>query len=323
MDNKVPVYQIIRNIATKGKEYEAEIRDWLNETDENKKIYQDLLNIWQVTGTFPDRFSPDRPEAWKKVRKQIHAQKQIRFLYRRVAQIAAAIVVVLLSMWLGTELENWEQPVYSEIISPAGQKTRVILPDSSAVMLNGDSRIRYNHDFSRHNRIVELQGEGYFDVRQDLSRQFIVQTSGLSIKVYGTSFDVKAYSDDQAVEIGLKSGLVGIDHNEKEVARLVPGQMAIFNKDERKFDIRKMDMDVVSAWTRDELVFEENSLEEIVKCMERWYGVNIEVAPELYDGERYTFKVKTESLRELMELINMIKPVKYTIEGKHVMIIQP
>lgn len=322
MEEQVPLYKIIRNIASNGAEHAEVIREWLGRSDDNRKIYRDLLNIWQVSGKFPEPFSTDRQKAWQKVRKQIHVQKNTRRLYRKIAQIAAAIIVVFLSIWTGTKLDKPRESGYTEIISPAGQKTHVILPDSSTVLLNGDSRIRYSQDFNEH-RIIELQGEGYFDVRKNLSRQFIVNTSELNIKVFGTSFNVKAYRDDQIIEVGLKNGSIGIDRNKKELARMIPGQVATFNKNEKKLDVEKLDMNLVSAWTRDELVFEENSMKEIMKFIERWYGVHIRLDQDLMDGELLTFKVKTESLYELLSLINMLKPIKYQIDGEEVIITKP
>ena len=324
MENQVPIYMIIRNIASNGVEYAMEIREWLDGSNENKKVYQDLLHVWQVTGNFPERFSPNRPEAWKKVQQHIHSQKKKYFLYHRIGQVAAAIIVIFLSIWSGTELDRWKhKPQYTEVFSPAGQKTRIILPDSSVVLLNGNSQIRYNLNFNDKNRSVELKGEGYFDVRKDLSKQFIVSTSELDVNVFGTSFNVKAYENDQTVEVGLKSGKIGIDRHEKVIAQLIPGQIATFDKKEQKLDVGKMDINLVSAWTREEMLFEEDSLEEIIKYIERRYGVNIQVAPELLDGERLTFKVKTESLSELLNLINLLKPIKYHIDGKQVIITKP
>lgn len=155
---------------------------------------------------------------------------------------------------------------------------------------------------------------------RDRSGQFIVQTSQLSVKVFGTSFNVKAYHDDPTVEVGLKNGQVRIDRNNREITHLRPGQVATFIKNESKLIVGEANMDVVSAWTRDELVFEENSLAEIVENLERWYGVEIEVDPVLLNGDRFTFRVKTESLRELMELIKLLKPIAYKVEGKKVII---
>jgi ferric-dicitrate binding protein FerR (iron transport regulator) len=324
MENQVPVYKVIRNIASNGNEYADEIRQWLDDSYDNKKVYQDLFNIWQITGSFPERFLPDRPKAWHKIQHHIHSQKRKYFLLRRIGQIAAAVIIVFFSIWSGTKIDRQKQRTqFTEVFSPAGQKTRIILPDSSIVLLNGNSQIRYNSNFNEDNRKVELKGEGYFEVRKDLSRQFIVSTSALDVKVFGTSFNVKAYEDDQNIEVGLKNGKVGIDRDEKEIVKLSPGQVAIFDKKEQKFEVGKMDINLVSAWTKDEMVFKEESLEEIIKYMERWYSVSIQLAPELQNGELLTFKVKTESLNELLKLIDILRPIKYQIDGKQVIINKP
>ena len=123
--------------------------------------------------------------------------------------------------------------------------------------------------------------------------------------------------------MGLKSGKVGIVFDEKEVAQLAPGEVATFDRRAHKLDVGRMDINLVSAWTRDEMVFEEVRLEEIIRYMERWYGVEIRVAPDLLDGELLTFKVKTESLNELLKLVSLLKPIKYQIDGKQVVITKP
>ena len=235
MENQVPIYKVIRNIASNGKEYANEVLHWLENSEDNKNVYTDLLNIWQVTGSFPDRFFPNGSKAWQQVQKHIHFQKRKYFLLRSVGKIAASVIVVFLSVWAGTKVDHLKQRTQcTEVFSPAGQKTRIILPDSSIVLLNGNSQIRYNQNFNEDNRKVELKGEGYFDVRKDFSKQFIVSTSELDIKVFGTSFNVKANEDDQNVEVGLNSGKIGIDRDKKEIIQLIPGQVANLIKKSRK-----------------------------------------------------------------------------------------
>ena len=198
-----------------------------------------------------------------------------------------------------------------------------MLPDSSVVHLNGGTTVRYNNSFGKENRYLELNGEGYFDVRKNTHKAFIVHTKELNVKVYGTSFNVSAYNDDQTVEVGLKRGSVGIERNEKEILRLKPGQLATFNKNNSQFDLQNGDMNMISAWTNNELVFEEKPFNLICKYLERWYGVSIDVSNDLIDSEKYTFKVKTESLNEALGLINEIKPIKYEINGEKVKITKP
>jgi len=324
MENRFVVYQLFRNIASKGTEYSEETRQWLADSAENRKIYQDLLNVWRVTGSFPEQFSPDRRKAWQKVQYQVHSLRTKHFLLRRMAQIAAAIIVVFLSMWAGTAIDRLtDSPRYTEIFSPAGEKTRIVLPDSSVVMLNGNTYVKYSNNFDKYDRTIVLRGEGYFEVKKDLSKQFIVRTPAFDINVYGTSFNVKAYENDRTAEVALNRGKVGIDRNGKEIAQLDPGQAAFFNYDKNRLEIQAVNVDLLSAWTKSEMVFDEEPMAEIVKYIERWYGVEIKISPALLDGQLYTFKVKTESLQEVMSLINLLKPIKYTINGKQVIITKP
>ncbi len=324
MENQISTYKIIRHIETNGYEYDDEISVWLKCSVDNQNHYNDLLTVWQITGDFPGRFTPDRNKAWLKIKEQINFRKEHNLLLRKFLRVAAAIVVVLLSAWFGRESGQWHQNLqYTEILSQAGQKTRVLLPDSSIVLLNGNSQLKYNQNFNQENRTIELKGEGYFEVRKNYRKQFIVKTSDVDIKVFGTVFNVKSHDNDQKIEIGLINGQIGIDRSRHEIARLDPGQLAVFDKQNSKLAIGKMDVNLVSAWTRDELIFEENSLEEVVKYIERWYNVDIKVDTALMDGELLTFKVKSESLSELLDLINLLKPIKYKIDGKHVFINKP
>ncbi len=320
MDPKVPLYKIIRNITSRNKEYSSEVNEWLKE-DGNRKIYQDLADIWQVTGAMPRHFSPDKKAAWEKVKTHIHKPtlKPHHYFLKRVTQIAAAVLIIVLSVWAGTQISDYNEVSFSEVTAPKGQKTQVLLPDSSIVILNGGSSIRYNNQFNKK-REVQLNGEGYFNVRKDYSHLFTVNSKEIEVVVYGTEFMVKNYDDDQIIEVGLKRGSVGIDKNHKEIARLIPGQMASFDKEKNKLNIKNTDIDLLSSWIRNELVFEEQTLPEIVKYLERWYGVEIKLDPRLVDGERLNFKIKTESLRELLALINFLKPIHYEIEGKQVTI---
>lgn len=324
MKQQIPLNIIIRNISSGGLEYIPEIQEWLMESDENKALYHNLAKLWQETGSLPEYFIPDRSKAWRKVNENIRTERKSQHLYFRIGQIAAAMIIGLLLGWAGTTyLKRPDNIQYTEVFSPAGQKTQVRLPDSTLVLLNGNSSLRYSQQFNHEGRKVELSGEGYFDVKKDRFREFIVSTPEIDVKVYGTSFNVKAYGNDPIVEIGLKNGKIGLERDARELMELTPGQVAIFSKKEKKIDVKSMDMNLVSAWTRDEMVFEEDSLQEIIKYMDRWYGVNIQASPQVLDGELLTFKVKTESLNELLKLINLFKPIKYHIDGKQVFITKP
>ncbi|WP_163711301.1 FecR family protein [Mangrovibacterium lignilyticum] len=317
MENKIPLSIIMQHIASGGKEYSGEAKTWVEESEANKKTFDDLSLIWKLTGKFPERYTPNKDLAWSKIKGRIKQPKPKFNLYRRVAQIAAAVLVAALCVWSGAEFKDaFNQPRYTEVISLAGQKTKVMLPDSSVVQLNGNSQLRYSSDFSKADREVELKGEAYFDVTKDKHHRFVVHAGDLDVKVYGTSFNVKAYDTDALIEVGLKHGSVALEKNNSEVLRLVPGQLAKYDAAKDKVNVSEVDIDLVSAWTRNEMIIEELPLQEIILYLERWYGVQIKASPELLDGELFTFKVKTESLHEVIEMLSVLKPIKYNIDGE-------
>lgn len=324
MEGKIPIDKIFKNITSNREEFKEEIREWIAESDENNKIYQEFVDIYMITGKLPERFYPDKKQAWSRIHNQIHGKQRKKIILQRVAQIAAAIVLIFSITWLGKNINLNINTSYSEIVSPLGQKSKIILPDGSVVMLNGGSSLIYSNKFGARERKVQLTGEGYFNIEKNKSKKFVVQTNELDVVVFGTQFNVKAYENDDFVEVGLKKGEVGIKHNKNKITKLAPGQIATLDKSKNQLDISLANIDLISAWTQDELVFEEKPMSEIVKYLERWYGVEIEISKELLDdSELLTFKVKTESLRELLNLINLIKPIEYKINGRNIIITNP
>ena len=113
-------------------------------------------------------------------------------------------------------------------------RAQFTLPDGTTVSLNAGSRLKYDERFGINDRIVELEGEGYFKVAKDSKRLFTVKTSYLNVNALGTAFNIKAYSDDNTIETTLVEGSVRIeeiaDNGRKEVMVLKPNQKLTFFK---------------------------------------------------------------------------------------------
>ncbi|PTN10126.1 FecR family protein [Mangrovibacterium marinum] len=267
---------------------------------------------------------------WNKIQKRLLHQSQSdlkkKTVYLQYFKYASVVLLFLTlgitTYFLATDT-NQSSDFYTEVSAPAGQKTQIMLPDSSVVRLNGGTMLRYNNSFGAENRFVELDGEAYFDVRKSSRKAFIVHTRELDVKVYGTSFNVNAYANDHTVEVGLKHGSVGIEQNKQEVLRIKPGQLVTYSKEANRFRVNNADISMISAWTNNELVFDEKPFNLICKYLERWYGVDIALSNELIDNQKYTFRVKTESLHEVLELIRELKPINYQIDGETVKITKP
>ncbi len=315
--------KIVRHIVSNGREYSKEIDAWFNECKENRNIYQDLLAVWQLTGELPPSFSPNRAKAWERVRSTIKVSQRRMNIYRLASQVAAAVIIIFVSIWIGAKVDSWRPLEFTEITSPPGQKTQILLPDSSTVWLNGGSKIKYAQNFNQANRNVELVGEGYFDVRKNFSSQFVVKVNAIDVKVFGTQFNVKAYDDGKKVEVGLKTGSIGIESDGRTLIKLNPGDFLTYDKESKEIELEKKAVDLVLAWTKNELVFEEQTIKEVFDYFEHWYGVHFSVDQEVLDGELLTFKIKTESLNEALSLLKLLKPMEYQINGERVTVIKP
>lgn len=325
MENNIPWNGIVKNLkGNTTPDEQAVLNDWLEEDENHSKIFTEIKNVYTLTSTVPRYFFPDKEKAWRKIDSQTRNPNfKIRQLFSRLKYTAAAVFLLLISLILFWTYHNHileERKLLSEIVAPPGQKTMVVLPDSSLVWLNSGSSLKYNGNFNVKDRELVLKGEAYFDVKRNETKKFRVQTGILTVQVYGTAFNVKNYDDDNFQEITVSEGRVGISDKTKELKQITSGQQAILNKSTNKLTLSKKEPDIVSSWKDNELKFDNTPLDEVVKYLERWYGVNINIDATMVGKHNYTFKIKTESLTEILEKIKVMTPIAYEINGKDVKI---
>lgn len=246
--------------------------------------------------------------------------KTIKF-YRWVSGIAVLLVLLLsiagAMQYFGTVNNSPVQ--LTQIIAPKGEKARFVLPDGSTGYLNSGSILKYSSSFVKKREVL-LDGEGFFDVvHADLP--FAVKVNGMTVKVHGTRFNVSGYSDDDNVIATLEEGSVSVtNENSGETLELYPGQQAVLDRKESKLVYRDVNVDLYVSWKNSILKFNNTPFADVVKKMERWYDVKIILHDELKYTQNYTMTIKTESLREMLDLIKVSTPLNYVIEGDKVYI---
>lgn len=172
---------------------------------------------------------------------------------------------------------------------PRGGEFKIMLEDSTEVWLNSESRLRYPEVFSADERRVQVEGEAYFIVKHDASRPFYVETKELTVRVYGTAFNVRAYDDDEFVYTTLEKGSIAIRRlgiNSGELL-LSPGHQASLNRVESKINMKIVDPAVITGWRHGRFVFEEQPLKNIMRDLARWYDFKYEF--EDHDLENIVF----------------------------------
>jgi ferric-dicitrate binding protein FerR (iron transport regulator) len=318
MTDQTPWENILKKLQHPHEPEDESIGSWLSETPENQDILNDLQVIYSINGNVPETFTAEKEAAWGKIAGRITYQEKSTPYFRLLMRIAASFLLIALGVG-GSYL--WFQPdnSYTEVFSPYGHKTMVLLPDNSEVWLNGNSKLRYKTNF-KNSRYVELTGEGMFKVTKSPRNLFTVKSKDLKVEVYGTTFNVKSYPDDNQSEVALVEGSIGLFHDDQLVKKMIPGEAITYNNLENKLGKSKFDLKQITSWRTDELIIENETLENVIKYLERWYGVEITLDRSLVHNAKLSFKVKTESLTELLSIINHITPITYEIYGKQVKI---
>lgn len=246
-------------------------------------------------------------------------QKIIHVYYR----VAAILLVPILigGLVLGNVSRN--NIAYAQLKAPKGSRVQFTLPDGSTGNLNGGSTLIYATNFNAK-RTVKLSGEGYFKVKKDAKRPFIVQTKYADVKVLGTQFDVCAYDRDQEMTTTLEKGSVEVTNKETStITMLKPGQQNRLNMLTGEMHNENVKTDLYTSWKDNLLRFDNAPFGEVIKKMERWYGVKIILEKSLQYSERYTMTIKTESLREMLQLLKLTTPINYKIKNDMVYIEKP
>lgn len=308
-------YKPIKNTSLKIDQF-LEFRNGL--ASEDKKLEAGVL-IEEIK-------SVDVDGAYHKVSKKIKAQRQTTRIITRITRVAAVLTLPLLALTVWS-LFFQEKPTglaqneitWYEIQNPAGMRSHIVLPDGSDLWLNAESKIKYGIPFTREYRQVELTGEAFVRVVKNEKSAFIVNTGTASVKVLGTQFNVKAYPEDELLEIALTEGCIEFtgttSDGKKAAAKLLPNDFLTLNKTTGRFNLENKNLNEHVSWVKNSIIFDETPIAQVAKTLERWYGVKVVVADTEINKYRFTTTFENESLFRVLELLELSSPsikIKYT-----------
>ena len=281
----------------------------------------------------PSEIDPEtKEEMWDYLKTQIPYESvtpRIRSttfgLWKKGLQIAASLLIPVVFACLGyyySENKSRSASVPVAIHTKTGQKTDLRLPDGTLVWLNSASSRQYDQTYNQKERIVYLQGEACFEVSKDAKRKFIVKAEKLSVEAIGTSFNLKAYPDDNCIVATLIEGSVRVSdwlHSEL----LSPNERLTVRKSDRSF-VKKQLSDAGQSilWRDNQLVFEQERMEDIAGILEKMYGVQIQFASEDLKHIRFSGKIRNTNLDGAMQMISFAAPIRYCQENDSVITIQ-
>jgi len=209
--------------------------------------------------------------------------------------------------------------LYNTIETPRGGQYSIQLPDGTVVWLNAESSLRYPLRFAKNERRVFLTGEAYFEVAHNKNQPFKVISNNQEIRVLGTHFDVKSYSDDDAASTTLLEGSVLIHNlalNKSQL--LVPGQQA--NLTPNSMQVKAVNTQQVISWKKGYFLFDNMDISNIMKLISRWYDVDVKYVNvdqrETFGG---TFSENTD-LKELLQNLQQLGHLHFQIDGRKIVI---
>ncbi|MDH6305815.1 transmembrane sensor [Parabacteroides sp. PF5-5] len=306
------------------------LREWVQRSDENKKYFNNLQEIW-IASLDPDKSKEyDKDDAYERFLLRITnnettiKDKKTRLLRLLLYGVASVIFILLISYasyWQGSEhLKSQFADVVIE--APLGSKTKMYLPDGTLVWLNADSKITYSQGFGVNNRKIHLVGEGYFEVTNNEKLPFLVRTDELHTDVIGTKFNIRNYPEEEEASVSLLEGKVLVKNTLKNNDKvcLSPDQKVFLNKKSGEMRVSKVNARYTMEWTNGYLFFDEELLVDIAKELERSYNVKIVLLDKSLESFRFygNFIRREQTIDEIMILLESTGKIKYEKDGRNI-----
>ena len=327
--------ELIANYLTEGLDKNAldELKTWIAASAENQQYFIRQREIWFSAVSREAASVYDKDKAFEPCRNRVESQKEIQStsrrgfslsaLWRYAAVVAIIIAVGCISYWQG-EVNVKDTFADISVEAPLGSKTKLYLPDGTLVWLNAGSRMTYSQGFGVDNRKVELEGEGYFEVKRNEKIPFFVKTKDLQLQVLGTKFNFRDYPEDHEVVVSLLEGKVGLNNllREEKEAVLSPDERAVLNKANGLLTVESVTASNASQWTDGYLFFDEELLPDIAKELERSYNVKIHIANDSLKTFRFygNFVRREQNIQEVLEALASTEKMQYKIEERNITI---
>jgi ferric-dicitrate binding protein FerR (iron transport regulator) len=216
-----------------------------------------------------------------------------------------------------TEEITIEEYTLNKVIIPYGKRSKIVLPDGTRVWLNSGSSLEFSSTFSGDTREISLSGEIYIEVEPDNDKPFFVHTRGYDIKVYGTKFNVRAYTGVPSSVVLVEGSVSLYTAGERELF-LLPKEQAIFSEVTGIFDKEEVDVHSFISWKDGYLTFEDSPVIEVLQQIERYYNLSFNLNDDIsFKGLTCTGKIiLSDNLDNVMTALSLISGTKYKRENK-------
>ena len=314
----------------------AELRAWIAKSSENMKYFQEKQEIWfsAVETSLLDKYNKEEAYA---VFMQNMAQAQEAqtdslhdhpTIWKKWMSYAAIVTVIIATtffayQWGGHDVRDTFADIQME--APYGSRTKVLLPDGTIVWLNSGSKLTYSQGYGLNDRKVRITGEGYFSVKHNEKLPFSVSSQDLTVRVLGTKFNFRDYQEDKEAEVMLEQGSVKLDSKLPKAQQsqiMIPGQKVTLDKKTGKLITESCDVKAICQWSNGLIIFNDATMEEIAKRIERSYNVKVQISSKSMKKYRFNgdFLRQEQSLKEVLDALAATDKLHYRIQDRVVTI---
>lgn len=293
-------------------EEQCTLREQLKASDDDCKLFNDIRFIFDAAEAVSLGQSAHLSEAEVKIKRKLTVYSRFatakRFMMRAAAILVLPLVITTTLLYI--ELSKEKTVAYNDISCLSGRVSLITLPDGSKVFLHSGSTLRYPNKFRNNERLVELHGEGFFEVESNKEKPFFVQVpDGSRVKAYGTAFNVSAYERDNEVKVFLERGAVDFTSERLlEAVTLKPGIELVYDKDAGTYKKSTRNAKEYTDWINGKLVFDKASMEEVVNKLSRHYNIDIKVKDERLNKYFFSAIFKDENIYQVLNMLKKSSP---------------
>lgn len=278
--------------------------------EQTKRELARLKNAYALSGLLPREDDEERAHrGLKELNEKILLRSHRRFRLN-VLKYAAAVCLLMLGTWSATYLclSRGDKPMYTEINVPKGQRVNIVLADGTSVWLSPRTKIKVPNEFKQGSRVVELDGEGFFEVTKNAKQPFIVKTGQYNVEVLGTRFNVFAYSEKPKFETCLVDGSVMVYNKDNDDEKLYLRPNEKVSLENNRLVKHTSDFDNEKYLESGVFSFQSKPFIEILEYLSLWYGVQFEVKRNVAIYRKISGK-----FRQSDEVENILK----ALQGAH------
>lgn len=325
-NNPLDPILLIRYLEAKEQlspEEQAAVLQWIQYSPENRREWEQLCELWEQAGQVGPLSELDTQADWMLLwnkmqgvpQKAAAPVRKLSAVYRWGWQVAAVVTLLIVTIWGVRQLNSPDATQLAQYNYVAQDSLLPIaLPDGSQAYLNQGATLTYNEDFGKQTRTVQLIGEGYFEVVPNAAIPFFVRADSTTVRVVGTSFNVKQVG--QEVKVTVNSGEVAFSYQE-DTLLLTPDEVGTYQPGSQLQESTNSDINYLS-WKTGTLRFDDTLFPQVVQDIARHYKIAIQIENQALRELRLTSTFQRQPLSAVLQEVATVLDINYTHKGNQI-----